>query len=227
MKGMSKYSWATGLRRGIFSNLEIGRAIPIVLGALVLSAGTFGLLFKVSDEGLRVSAESSVARAEPVVGAEAQQQRPPAIMEIVDERLKQAEEKERRAQEAQRQMELIKADVAKRIEEMRKEREKLDRLAKSRKDKDEANLVLLAKSFAETPPEQAGVILGELEADLAASILKRMNKRKAGKIWGHIDSTRAAAISRALANRSDAAQAKRTPTRRKRPKLMPPPLPFE
>lgn len=227
MKRMSKYSWATGPRRGTFFSLDIGKAIPVVLGALVLSAGTFGLLFKVSEDGLRVSAESSVARAEQFENAEAPEKRPPQIMEIVDERLKQAEEKERRALEAQRQMELIKADVTKRIEDMRKEREKLAKLAETRKEKNEANLVLLAKSFAETPPEQAGIILGELEADLAASILKRMNKRKAGKIWGYIDSTRAAAISRSLADRSGATAAKRTPTRRKRPKLMPPPMPFE
>lgn len=227
MKGMSRYSSVTGLRRGGSVSLGIGKALPALLGALVLSAGAFGLFFDVGEGGVAVGAGGSVARAEQLEDAEARSAGPRELMDVIEERMKRAEEKERRAEQAQRQMELLKADIAKRIEELRKEREELAKLAKSNKEKEEANLTLLAKSLAETPPEQAGVILGELESELAASILKRMNNRKAGKIWGHIEADKAAAISRALANRSNGNEVKRPRVRRKPPRLLPPPMPFE
>jgi flagellar motility protein MotE (MotC chaperone) len=194
---------------------------------MVLSVGAFGLLFHEGEKGLEVRAGGSLAWAEQLRDDDSRASSPRELMKIIEDRMKQADEKERQAEEAQRQMELLKADIAERIEELRKERQELDKLAKSRKEKEDANLSLLAKSLAETPPEQAGVILGELEADLAASILKRMNNRKAGKIWGYINADKAAAISRSLANRSNGKEVVRPRTRRKPPKLLPPPLPLE
>lgn len=199
----------------------------MVAGTLVLSVGTFGALFGQSEESRKAPLESSLAPPAQFMVAEAEEARSRELMEVLNERMKQAEEKERRAQEAEERMELIKADLSRRIEEMRKEREKLAEVIKAKADKEDANLVLLAKSFAETPPEQAGIILGELEADLAGQILRRMNKRKAGKIWGYIDSNKAAAISRALADRPGRGKAKRPPKRRPRPELLPPPMPLE
>lgn len=227
MKGMNRYSWTTGLPKVGRLSLGLGRAVPFVLGALVLSAGLFGLVAHRAGGGITIGTEGALARAEQLGDSSAMASAPDEVMELLEERRKKAEEQEKLAEEAQRKMELLKDDIAKRIEALSKERKELEKLAEVQKEKEEANLVLLAKSLAETPPEQAGVILGELNADLAASILKRMNNRKAGRVWGHIEADKAAAISRALASRGGEEEAKRLPVRRKRPKLMPPPMPFE
>ncbi len=227
MNGMSRFYWAPGPSSDGLEGRRVGRRLAAMAVAVVVAAGVVGLVAPSSDDGLRIGPGGAMAKADQTKEAEPRSAPPSKLMELINTRMKKAQEQERRAKEAQRQMELLKSDLTQRIEALRKERQELSKLAKTQTQRKEADLVLLAKSLAETPPEQAGVILGELEADLAAAILKRMNKRKAGRIWGYIKAERAAAISRALADRASETKAKRPPTRRRRPKLLPPPLPLE
>ena len=202
MKGTNKCSFTAGLLKGcVPMRVAFGRSAGILFGALIVGAWALAGLPGVDGGGFLPGSGTAPALAGPSDYRNDRGKPPDEVLRILEARVQKAEEREHRALEAERQVKLLQADLAKRLEEMRKERKEFLKLLEGSKQKEDENLVSLANSLAETPPERAGLILNELEADLSAAILKRMNKRKAGKIWGFLAAERAASISRVLANR--------------------------
>lgn len=205
MNRTSKGSFRAGLRRMMAPPFGVGVASvgAVLVGALVVGVGTLGSVSHGATGGSFLSRGIALARAAELSGANgARAKAPKEILRILEERQRKAEEQEQQARETQRHLGLLQAELDKRLEALSKERKELLKLLSRIEQREESSDISnLAKSLAETPPERAGLILGELDADLAAAILKRMNTRKAGRVWGHMKAEKAASISRALASR--------------------------
>jgi len=132
---------------------------------------------------------------------------------LQEQRLKLAKRKERLNDEEYR-LKLLKEQIESKIEELKKIRSEISKHKKSMAmhrqkpvqskekksrgkvaDKSEDKMGQLARIYEATPPEQAGPLLERLDAKIAAMILMRMNERRAGKILGFIEPTKAAKIS--------------------------------
>ena len=96
-------------------------------------------------------------------------------------------------------LELVKRDINKRLEELTLVKGEIEKVILERKALNKANITKLAKVYESTPPEQAGPMLSGLDADIAATILLKMNNMKAGKIWGFVAPEKAVLISKELA----------------------------
>jgi len=93
----------------------------------------------------------------------------------------------------------LKKEIEERIEYLRQVEKKITDLVEVKKTVEDEKLRKLAKVFEETPPEQAGPLLSQLDVDIAAQLILKMNGRKAGKMWGYVDPKKAVEISKKLA----------------------------
>lgn len=103
-------------------------------------------------------------------------------LEIKEDNLKSVK---REIEDKLAQMQLLKAEVTVMI--------------KQQEAANEVNIKKLAKVYESAPPQQAGLLLSNIDVDIAAKILLKMNSRKAGVVWGFVEAKKAALISKKLA----------------------------
>ena len=96
---------------------------------------------------------------------------------------------------------MFKASLRDQLEELAAMRTRISEVVKKKNELEEEELKRLARVYEATTPEQSGVLLGKLEAKLAARILSRMNGAKAGKVLSSMEPTQAARISEQLAKK--------------------------
>jgi flagellar motility protein MotE (MotC chaperone) len=109
--------------------------------------------------------------------------------------------KEAQLRQREEQLEMLKTSLRDQIEELTTMHTRLSEVIKKKNDLEEEDLKRLARVYEATTPEQSGVLLGKLEAKLAARILSRMNGVKAGKVLGSMEPTQAARISEQFAKK--------------------------
>ena len=93
----------------------------------------------------------------------------------------------------------LKKEIEERIEYLAQIEKKITELVEVKKTVEDEKLRKLAKVFEETPAEQAGPLLSQLDVDIAAQLILKMNGRKAGKMWGFVDPKKAVEISKKIA----------------------------
>jgi flagellar motility protein MotE (MotC chaperone) len=109
--------------------------------------------------------------------------------------------KEAQLRQREEQLEMLKASLRDQLEELAAARTRISEAVKRKNDLEEEELKRLARVYEATTPEQSSVLLGKLEAKLAARILSRMNGAKAGKVLSSMEPTQAAQISEQLAKK--------------------------
>jgi flagellar motility protein MotE (MotC chaperone) len=109
--------------------------------------------------------------------------------------------KEAQLRQREEQLEMLKTSLRTQLEELTTMHTRLSEVIKKKNDVDDEELKRLARVYEATTPEQSGVLLGKLEARLAARILSRMNGVKAGKALGSMQPEQAARISEQFAKK--------------------------
>jgi len=109
--------------------------------------------------------------------------------------------KEAQLRQREEQLEMLKTSLRDQLEELATMRTRISEAVKRKNDLEEEELKRLARVYEATTPEQRGVLLGKLEAKLAARILSRMNGAKAGKALSSMEPAQAARISEQLAKK--------------------------
>ena len=179
---------------------------------LVVSKIVFsGFLLKKDDEGTSTDTIVTVASAEEKTGAPSAEQRKEkkynfsheeiAILTSLEKRRLELSMKEDGLKKEEERLNRLKDEIEEKILKLRKVEKKIEDLIKLQGQIESKSLDHLAKVYESTPAEQAGPMLSKLDVKLAASILMRINGRKAGKIWAFVNPTRAVKISEELARK--------------------------
>ena len=79
-------------------------------------------------------------------------------------------------------------------------------LLKNLSNKEEAELVQLAKIYEEMRPNNAAIVLNKLDDNIVFDLFKRMNRKDTAKIMEKMDPIKARRISKMLAEKSDLPQ---------------------
>lgn len=125
---------------------------------------------------------------------------------ILEELLKTAKSKEKLLDEKSMEIEQkretlqsVKKEINLKLVELEAVKAEILKGLDKKKVVHEANILKLAKVYESAIPEKAGPILSQLDVEIAAQIILKMNNMKAGKIWGFMDSKKAVKISKELA----------------------------
>ncbi len=117
----------------------------------------------------------------------------------LQESLKRKEEeisqKSRLIDQKVERLNIVKQDILQQIEAFQSLRQEIERKLQQLEDQKEVSIKKLSKIFEGTPPEEASAIIAKTDVPTAAEIILRMEKRKAGKMWGFIDPKLAAKIT--------------------------------
>jgi flagellar motility protein MotE (MotC chaperone) len=109
--------------------------------------------------------------------------------------------KEAQLRQEEERLEALKASLRDQLEELTAMNARVSEAARKKADLEEEELKRLVRIYEATSPEQSGVLLGKLDAKLAARILSRMNGAKAGKVLTSMEPTQAARLSEQLAKK--------------------------
>ena len=107
-------------------------------------------------------------------------------------------DKEARLRREEEQLETLKGSLREQVEELTTLRARVSEVLRKKWELEDEELKRLARVYEATTPEQSGVLLGKLDAKLAAQILSRMNGPRAGKVLSSMEPTKAARISEQL-----------------------------
>ena len=179
---------------------------------LIVSKITFsGVLLKKNDKGTSTDTVVTVASAEEKEDASSAEkgkdeknnfsQEEIAILTSLEKRRLELSRKEEGLSKEEERLNRLKHEIEDKILKLRKVEKRIEDLIKLQGQIENKSLDHLAKVYESTPAEQAGPMLSKLDVKLAASILMRINGRKAGKIWAFVNPTQAVKISEELAKK--------------------------
>lgn len=136
----------------------------------------------------RVFAQAGATEAEPVK----EEARPLSdheanLMKSLHERQKQLDNREKALKDEERKIETLKREVTEKMGALRALEEKMSPPLDVQKEETDKKYKVLAKTYEATPPEKAALIFEKMERKMAAEIMLRMNSKKAGAIWAHIN----------------------------------------
>ena len=136
----------------------------------------------------RVLAQAGATKAVPIKDeAKASSDHETNLMKGLHERQKQLDNREKALKEEERKIETLKKEVMEKMVALRALEEKMSPLLEVQKAETEKKYKALAKMYEATPPEKAAMIFEKMERKMAAEIMLRMNSKKAGSIWAHIN----------------------------------------
>jgi len=104
------------------------------------------------------------------------------------------EELERRKKELKR----LEGEVDKKIEQLNVLRVKIEKLLKQKDAAEQKRIIELAKMYEKMPPDKGATVIGNLNLDLAISILSQMKTKSAAKILANMDREKATRITTAF-----------------------------
>jgi flagellar motility protein MotE (MotC chaperone) len=116
------------------------------------------------------------------------------LLELIEEKEKTLQRKEESLHLEEERLQALKKDIEDKLAQIIQASETLKALTISKNKHVEENIMKLAKVFESTPPENVGPLLEELDIEIAAQILLRMNGKKAGAVWGYVKQEKALKI---------------------------------
>jgi len=109
-----------------------------------------------------------------------------AFIDLLKKKEKQLKEKEAVLKKKEEELCSIKAEILDQIKKLTAIKKALESYFARLQTLENKRLDQLAKVYESTPPQQAGKMLEKLDPKLAAKIIMRMNKAKAGVILGYL-----------------------------------------
>lgn len=116
-----------------------------------------------------------------------------------NERLKSREE---RLDQRELQLKTLEAEVDEKIAAMQRLRTELNELLEQRDEKEKARIEELSLIYERMNPQQAAILINELETDLAVNLLLGIKKKTAGQIMESLNPETAIRLSKALTDLS-------------------------
>lgn len=131
------------------------------------------------------------------------------LMHNLLEKQKELDNREKALKEEEQKIDLLKKDVAEKMEALRVLEERMSPALENQKGEKDKKYQSLAKIYEVTPPERAAAIFEKMDRKMAAEIMLRMNSKKAGAVWAHINHDIGVQIAREITSSQsvDAAKA--------------------
>tara|TARA_Y100000780_G_scaffold231177_1_gene255653 strand:- start:169250 stop:169822 length:573 start_codon:yes stop_codon:yes gene_type:complete len=128
------------------------------------------------------------------------------LLQELDIRRIELERREQALRVREKLADLAEAELKDRVEKMNELQKQLTVLLKNLSNKEEAELVQLAKIYEEMRPNNAAIVLNKLDDNIVFDLFKRMNRKDTAKIMEKMDPIKARRISKMLAEKSDLPQ---------------------
>jgi flagellar motility protein MotE (MotC chaperone) len=123
-----------------------------------------------------------------------------SLMSSLTDRRRQLENRENLIRFEEKKINLLRNEIAARIETIRGREEKMTSPQGSVRPEDNARFKELAKVYEATPPEKVGALLNKMDSKTAAGIIMQMNVKKAGAVWGQLNPEKAVEITKVIAS---------------------------
>ncbi len=121
------------------------------------------------------------------------------LLKTVKSKERALDDKNREIKQESETLQSVKKEINLKLAELEAVKAEILKGLEKKKAVHDANITKLAKVYESAVPEKAGPILSQIDVEIAAQILLKMNNMKAGKIWGFMDSKKAVKISKELA----------------------------
>jgi len=125
------------------------------------------------------------------------------LLQELDVRRIELERREQALRVREKLADLAEAELKDRVEKMGELQTQLTNLLKNLSNKEEAELVQLAKIYEEMKPQSAAIVLNKLDDNIVFDLFKRMNRKDTAQIMEKMDPTKARRISKMLAEKSN------------------------
>ena len=125
------------------------------------------------------------------------------LLQELDVRRIELERREQALHVREKLADLAEVELKDRVEKMTELNGKLTVLLKNLSNKEEGELLQLAKIYEEMRPANAAIVLNKLDDNIVFDLFKRMNKKDTAKIMEKMDPVKARRISKMLAEKSE------------------------
>lgn len=125
------------------------------------------------------------------------------LLQELDVRRIELERREQALRVRERLVDLAETEVADRIQEMTALQGALKELMDSLSQKEEGELLQLAKIYEEMRSANAAVVLNKLDDTIVFDLFKRMNRKNTAKIMESMEPAKARRVSQMLAEKSE------------------------
>lgn len=125
------------------------------------------------------------------------------LLQELDVRRIELERREQALRVREKLADLAEVELKDRVEKMNELQTQLTNLLKNLSNKEETELLQLAKIYEEMKPQSAAIVLNKLDDNIVFDLFKRMNRKDTAKIMEKMDPTKARRISKMLAEKSD------------------------
>jgi flagellar motility protein MotE (MotC chaperone) len=119
------------------------------------------------------------------------------LMVSLEGKRRQLENRESAIKFEEKRMNILKKEIAAKIEMLQGREEKTPVPQEADKE-DNKRYKELAKVYEATPPDKVGALFTKMDNKTAAGIIVQMNNKKAGAVWGNLNPERAVEIARTI-----------------------------
>jgi flagellar motility protein MotE (MotC chaperone) len=120
------------------------------------------------------------------------------LLASLTERQQQLDSRENNLKAEEKRLEGLKREIIQKIDHLRGQEEKLKTAVEVSITADDKKFKDLARVYEAAPAQQVGTILEKMDTKTAAGILMNMNSKKAGAIWGYINTARSVEIAKEI-----------------------------
>ena len=124
------------------------------------------------------------------------------LRQELDVRRIELERREQALRVREKLADLAEIELKERVEKMNELQVQLTNLLKNLSNKEEGELMQLAKIYEEMRPQNAAIVLNKLDDNIVFDLFKRMNRKDTAKIMEKMDPQKARRISKMLAEKS-------------------------
>ena len=124
------------------------------------------------------------------------------ILAAIQERNERLGEREEQLEKRELQLKTLEAEVDKKIAAMQQLRNELNQLLDRRDAEEEERIFELSLIYERMNPQQAAVLISELETQLAVNLLLGIKKKTAGQIMERLNAETAIRLSKAFTDLS-------------------------
>lgn len=182
------------------------RSLPrTLLGSAIVAVAVYAAFLKGSSiSRLRLvreslAGQSKASSASMAAGGSPTWESLAQVQRSLAEREAKLREREKALDEQEQRLSAIKQEIIQSLELMKALQREIEEKGRKLDEQQEKRIKELSKIFESAPPEKAGSIIAQTDLLTAAEIIMRIDKRKAGRIWGYVDPKLAAKITQHIA----------------------------
>ncbi len=149
------------------------------------------------------------AAVEPDVRASTPAQYDPALTRLIEQKRSELAAQEARMSRERQDLERLRTEVNKRVEELKKVQVALEELVAAEQKQRRKRIQQLVKVLSNMRPPAAAAVVEKLDDAMAVEIFKLMQSRTAGKVMASLKPSQAARISELLAREQKSREAAR------------------